>query len=123
MHQIAPRLWIGSAADFQQLDQFSTEWAILFAAKLPWHKEFVGYTTNAAPEGPEYYGARRGKRLALNMIDAPKPEFFHPGMIEVALTFIEEQLGSLKDPDQLLICCNQGQSGIMAQTPRAVSLV
>ena len=109
MHQIADKLWVGSADDFKQLDQFGTEWAILHAAKTQ-HKAMVGYTTNAAPQGAEYYSARRDKRLALNMIDAPKPEFFHKPMVDQGIAFIAEQLAALKDPDQCLIVCDKGQS-------------
>lgn len=109
MKQIADKLWVGSADDFKQLDAFGTEWAILHAAKTQ-HKAICGYTTNAAPKDAEYYSARRGKRLALNMIDAPKPEFFHKPMVDEGIAFIAEQLASIKDPDQVLIACDKGQS-------------
>lgn len=110
MKQVAPKLWVGSDADFLALDQFGTEWAVVHAAKDRWHRAFVGYKTVSAPQGPEYYTALRGKRLALNMIDAPDPKYINKGMVDAALAFIDAQLTLLQGSDQLLVACNQGSS-------------
>ena len=109
MHQISSKLWVGSDADFAQLDQYGTEWAIVHAAKT-WHKTVCGYTTNAAPKDAEYYVALRGKRLALNLIDAPDPKFVPKELVDTALAFITANLAGLEGAEQLLIHCNQGHS-------------
>lgn len=110
MKEIAPKLWVGADADFKELDQFGTEWAIVHAAKFPYHRDFVGYTTPAAPEGPYRLLMRKGKRLALNLIDGPDPKYVTKSMIDTAMAFIDEQLAALEGADQLLIHCNQGRS-------------
>ncbi len=113
MKQIAPKLFIGSQADFDQLNSpFLTEWAVLLSAKDPWHRQFVGYKTAGAPEGPERLWARRGKQLALNLIDGPDAKYVTKSMIDAGLAFIEEQLALLKDdqPEAVLIACNKGNS-------------
>ena len=111
MHKIAPSLWIGSDADFAQLDTYGTEWAVLHAAKIPHHRDFLGYKGNAAPkDDPEYLVARRGNRMALNLIDALDPKYIGKPMIDAGMAFIAEQLAALKEPNQLLINCNQGHS-------------
>lgn len=111
MHQIAPRLWIGSDDDFAQLDQYGTDWSVLHAAKVPFHRDFLGYKGNAAPkEHEEYLVARRGNRMALNLIDALDPKYIGKPMIDAAMTFIDEQLAALKEPNAVLVNCNQGHS-------------
>ena len=93
----------------RQIDQPANGWAVCHAAKENSHREFLGYTGRGAPkESPEYLWAERGNRLALNIVDAPKPEFFDKSMIDKALNFIEQKVGEgLK-----VIChCNKGRSG------------
>lgn len=82
--------------------------AILHACKEPFHRQFVGYTGRGCPkDSPEYLWAERGNRLALNMVDAPKPEFFAKEMIDKALDFIERKLN---EGLKVLVHCNQGES-------------
>lgn len=113
MKQIAPRLFVGSQTDFDGLDQFGTEWPIVFLAKDPWHRNLLDYKgPSCDPKHPEYLFARRDKRLYLNLVDAPDPKYFNKVAIDAAIRFIEEQLGALKETDaeNVLLCCNQGQS-------------
>ena len=113
MKQIAPRLFVGSKEDFDGLDAFGTEWPIVFLARDPWHRDLLGYAGKKAdPAHPEYLFARRGKRLYLNLVDAPDPKYFNKVAIDAAIRFIEEQLAALKDdqPENLALICNQGQS-------------
>lgn len=110
MKQIAPNVWVGSEADFKELDQFGTEWPVLFAGKDPWHRKFVGYTGRQAPEGPERLSARRGNQLALNLIDTDDPKYVTRAMIDTGIAFLDEMVASLQPPNQILIACNQGQS-------------
>ena len=110
MVEIYPRIFCGSDADAYALlvtDNLD-EWTVLHCAKEKWHREMVGYTGRGAPkEHPEYLFARRGNRMALNMVDAPKPEFFSPEMIKAGLDFLEE---GFKAGKNLLVHCNQGES-------------
>lgn len=86
----------------------NTDWAVLHACKEPFHRQFVGYTGRGAPKGsPEYLWAERGNRLALNIVDAPKPEFFDKRMIDKALDFIELKINEGHD---VFVHCNQGES-------------
>ncbi len=43
------------------------------ACKFPRHRDLLGYKTAPALDHPERLWARRGKRLYLNIIDAPDP--------------------------------------------------
>ena len=84
------------------------DFAILHACKEPYHRAFVGYTGRGCPkDSPEYLWAERGNRLALNMVDAPKPEFFAKEMIDKALEFIEQKLS---EGLKVFVHCNQGES-------------
>lgn len=117
MRQVYRNLWCGSdqdriclTDDFPGTDFWQPVggWAIVHAAKEPCHRAFVGYTTRGCPkDSPEYLWAERGNRLALNMVDAPKPEFFAKPMIDKALSFIEQKLD---EGFYVLVHCNQGES-------------
>ncbi len=114
MIEVAPGLFVGNALDWENLvkDKSSGKpkdgWAALHCAKEPFHREAVGYTGRACDrEHPEYLFAFRGERLCLNMVDAPKPEFFSEAMVTAGLNFIESRLGAgLK----VIVNCNQGGS-------------
>ena len=81
---------------------------VLHAAKEPFHRSFVGYSGSAAPkDSPEYLLARRGNRLALNMIDPPKAEYLPQPIWDAALAFIDEAQAAGKT---CIVHCNQGQS-------------
>jgi hypothetical protein len=112
MKQIAPRLHVGSQADFDALDVHGTEWPIVHCAKTPWHQSLLGYKGNCDPNHPEYLFARRGKRLYLNLVDVADPKYFNRDVLDAAVAFIEEQIAALKDtdPEAVLLCCNQGKS-------------
>lgn len=120
MREVFNNLFCGKEFDFEQkmicFAEISTEiyipqlkgWAVVHACKEPFHREFVGYTTRGCPkDSPEYLWAERGNRLALNIVDAPKPEFFDKSMIDKALDFIDEKL---KAGFKVLVHCNQGES-------------
>jgi hypothetical protein len=110
MHQVAPNVWVGSQADFEQLDQYGTEWPVLFGSKEPWHRQFVGYTGRSAPDGPDRLVARNGNRMALNLIDGDDPKYVTRIMIDAGIAFLDEQVAALQPPNQAIIVCNQGQS-------------
>lgn len=103
MIEILPNLYIGSQIDAEGFDG-----AIVSCCKDPSHRQMVGYTSRALPKDhPEYLFAIRGNRLALNIVDADKPEFFTESMINTALDFISARLA---EELKVLVHCNQGQS-------------
>jgi len=92
----------------REIDQPTNNWAVVHAAKEPFHRNYIGYTTRGAPkQHPEYLWAERGDILALNIVDAPKPEFFSKEMIDKALDFIEQKLS---EGLKVLVHCNEGKS-------------
>lgn len=112
MIEVAPRLYVGNAIDEKKM-RGKDGWAILHCAKEPYHREMVGYTSRALDRtDPEYLVALRDGRMALNMIDAPKPEFFAPAMVQAGLDFIRI---SLADDKKVLLHSQGGSRGpIMA---------
>jgi hypothetical protein len=118
MLEIFPNLYCGNDEDYLNLekecipgrliDQPTNGWAVLHACKESHHRLFVGYTGRGCPkDSPEYLWAERGNRLALNMVDAPRPEFFDKSMIDKALDFIEQKLS---EGLKVLVHCNEGFS-------------
>jgi hypothetical protein len=103
-------VWVGDEADAAVAleERGATPWMILHAAKEPYHRQFVGYTSRGAPkESPEYLFARRGDRLALNFIDAHSAAFIHDVMMNTAYGFIDE---ALAEGRPVLVHCNKGES-------------
>jgi predicted protein tyrosine phosphatase len=109
MIQVHPDLYVGSIEDFKFIHpRIKDDWRVVHAAKYPYHRDFVGYNTVAAPkDSPEYLYALRGFRLALNMVDSEKPEYFSKELIDRALDFIDE---GLKNGRKVLVHCNEGVS-------------
>jgi len=88
---VQKNLWIGSQIDYEQGVFDKNEFSFLFAAKEPWHRQALGYTGRAAAkDDPEYLMAKRDNMLILNLVDAPKAEFFNKELIDEALHFVEE---------------------------------
>jgi hypothetical protein len=124
MREISKNLFCGSAQDFY-LSLLCTDgpvktemellmcmpegWAVVHACKEPFHRMALGYAGKGAPKDhPEYlWSERMGNRLALNIVDAPKPEFFDKSMIDKALEFIDEKLNAGM---KVLVHCNEGMS-------------
>lgn len=124
MKEIFPNLYCGSEQDFYRsllctdgpvksemelLMCMPEGWAVVHACKEPFHRMALQYTGRGCPkEHPEYlWSERMGNRLALNIVDAPKPEFFDKSMIDKALDFIDEKL---KAGMKVLVHCNLGES-------------
>lgn len=109
------RLFVGSQSDYEGgvgfgLDENgdTDKWAFVLAAKEPWHRRVIGYTGRACDKAhTEYLIAKRDNKIILNLVDAPKPEFFDKRIIDAALEFIHEHLSAGKN---VLACCNQGES-------------
>jgi predicted protein tyrosine phosphatase len=112
MKEIFDRLWVGAQTDYDDLvgglHGGIDHWAIVHAAKEPYHREVLGYTGRAAPKDhPEYLIARRDNRLILNLVDTPDPKYVSREIVDAAVQFIGEHHGQGRN---VLCHCNQGRS-------------
>ncbi len=123
LHNTHPAIHIGNDDDARRLIINQRElgspwqwtafpgWAIVHAAKSPWHADMVGYHNGAAPAAsPERWVARRDRRLALNLIDAAPTLQHAPTVLQTlshAARFISEQIDA---GNSILVHCNQGLS-------------
>ncbi len=106
--EIVSRLWVGNQDDYEAA-KGKDDWSYVLAARDPWHRQLLGYTTKGAPvDNPEYLVARRGQTLYLNLIDAPSAQWIPSEVIELALAFI--RVRHQEDKRNVGIFCNQGQS-------------
>ncbi len=109
MIEVYQGLFVGNQDDYEYTVAHQAGWAVVHACKEPYHRQALGYTGRAAPKDhPEYYRARRGNRLILNLVDADNPMFFDRERVIIpALDFIDE----MRSNDlQILVHCNQGES-------------
>ena len=107
MIEVSPSLYVGNDKDYLAMGD-STGWVFVHAAKEPWHRKALGYTTPGAPKtDPEYLFAYRDKSLILNMIDSYNVNFISAPMIDEAIKFIGE---SMKMGYKVLVHCNHGLS-------------
>jgi len=108
MKEIITNLYVGNQEDFETGIFIPSEWSHLLAAKEPWHRSALSYTTRAAAkDDPEYLMAKRDNKLILNLVDAPKSIFFSKDLIDEGIKFIEEELGKGK---KVSIHCNMAES-------------
>jgi predicted protein tyrosine phosphatase len=109
MKEVCKDLFVSSEKDlYDTAILFNTDFAIIHAAKEPWHRELLGYTGRGCPkDNPEYLWAEREDRLYLNMVDAPRSLFFDKSMIDKSLYFIEQKLNEGK---KVFVHCNEGFS-------------
>lgn len=127
MIEVHPRLWVGNDNDASRLIEMENVsqdargryiweyergaspviWAMVSAAKEPYHRSMVGYTGRAAPEGPLRFSVRRGRHLALNWVDVDDPEWFREAQLREAFEMIDA--AQLLEID-CLVHCNQGVS-------------
>lgn len=108
MKEVFPKFYVGNQVQYEGGGFNQDEWSFVLAAKEPWHRSVIGYTGRACDKShPEYLMARRANKLILNLVDAPKAEFFDKSIIDAALDFIEEQLSVGK---KVLTACNEGKS-------------
>ena len=125
MIEVHPRLWVGDDDDAAWVMPGvrseagvhqngapwmppSGIWAVVSAAKEPYHRALVGYTGRGADkESPEYYSARRGRHLALNWVDVDDSKWFRVVELREALMHIE---AAQRMEIDCLVHCNQGVS-------------
>lgn len=111
MIEVAPLLFVGNQLDYENAAK-GKAWNVVQACKEPYHRAALMYQGNGAPrDHKEYLFCYRAegdhRRLILNMVDAPKPEFFADSMVNEALDFIGK---SLLGGFRTLVHCNQGHS-------------
>jgi hypothetical protein len=108
MENVLGNLWVGGDADYEKIKE-RPGWSCLRCAKFGpgGHKETLGYTSNAAPKGPDYLAVKKGDRMALNFIDASDPNFIPLKMIETGLEYIDQRMSA---GDKVLVACNAGHS-------------
>ena len=107
MIEVHSRLWVGDEGDEIKV-RYKPDWWVLHAAKEPYHRRFLGYTSRGADQdNPEYLFARRGVKLALNLVDARDASYIPDEVIEAGLAFIDEALATAA---HVLVHCNKGES-------------
>jgi predicted protein tyrosine phosphatase len=107
MIEVYRRLWVGDEGDEAKV-RYKPDWWVLHAAKEPYHRRFVGYTSvGADPDGEEYLFARRGVKLALNLVDARDIKYIPDAVLDAGLAFIDEAMATAA---HVLVHCNKGES-------------
>lgn len=71
------------------------------------HKDTLGYTTKAAPKGPNYLSVEAPNRIAINIVDYDDPNMIPWKCITDALDYAKKELDAGYN---VLIACNSGES-------------
>ena len=107
MIEIFPNLFIGAAHDYEFEVKGQPDWMVIHACKEPYHRRALGYASRGAPVNhPEYLIARRENRLILNLVDADNPTYIPKEIIDAALRFINDGLGTLHKVRCIVIKAN-----------------
>ena len=120
MEEIIRGLYLGSDDDVAEAKRRG--YARLCCCKngIDSHRSMLEYEGRSAPDGKDYYFARRGDVMALNLIDVDDPDMIPDKVIDAGLKFIKE----MQDKGRiLLVHCNAGMSrsvGIMMLYLRSV---
>jgi hypothetical protein len=107
IHKVFGRLFISSADEYEQERYTLGSWAIVHAAKYPYHRDAVGYPGRSAPLGPTYYYIVKGLEMSVNIVDAKDEAFFSKKMMDGIISF---SCFHYLHGKNVLIHCNQGQS-------------
>jgi hypothetical protein len=108
MKEIYSRLYIGGDPDYLKVAD-DPDWRVLRATKEGegGHRSLLGYTERAAPLGKDYLHAKKGRVLALNLIDADSADYIPNAALDTGLDYISE---SLRLGHKVLVACNRGES-------------
>lgn len=107
MEELIKGLYVGSDKDVAKAKD--RDYARLACCKdgIDSHRSMLGYTTMGAPKGADYFFARKGDVLALNLIDVDDPIFIPNAVLDAGITFIKE----MQDKGRtVLVHCNAGHS-------------
>lgn len=108
MVEVTPGLFVGSQAEYESRIRHESGWVVVQACREPYHRDAVGYTMELPPERhPEYFVARRGNRLCLNLTDAPDPAAIPAAVMDGAVEFIRAQLAA---GGRVFLHCQMGMS-------------
>jgi len=105
IQKIVDRLYLGDDDSINHIDK---NWAIIHAAKEPYHRHMVGYTSLAALPGPQYYFIEEEKELALNLIDADHYRMIPFVVVNKAIQFMYYHW--INSECNILAHCNHGKS-------------
>lgn len=106
MQEIIKHLYVGNDDDYIRAK--ARDFYILSCCKEGehGHRSILKYETPAAPHNEDYYFVKRGKHLALNLIDSHDPNFISDEAVNEGIKFISEHIND----DNVLVHCNQGNS-------------
>jgi hypothetical protein len=107
MEQIIKGLYLGSDDDVSKSEERGYSRLACCKYGPDGHKAMLGYTTQAAPKGPEYLSAQRGDVMALNILDLDDPDLIPDKVIDDGLNFIKKEMDAGK---KVFVHCNQGKS-------------
>jgi hypothetical protein len=107
MEEIIRGLYLGSDKDVNTAE--SRHYARLCACKdgEDSHRSMLKYRTMSAPKGKNYFTARDGDVMALNLIDVDDPTMIPNEVLDAGLKFIKEMQDKRRI---LLVHCNAGHS-------------
>ncbi len=106
--EVTENLFVGNMYDYENTVKHQKDWSTVHACKIPYHKQLLGYSGNAAPkDSPEYLFADRGDRLYLNIVDSPNPKYIPSEIVDKAIDYIGKEL---KTGKRVLVHCNEGRS-------------
>ena len=107
MKEVYKNLFVGNQSDYETVKD-NEDFSFVLAAKEPWHRQAIGYTGRACDKNnDEYLMSYKENKLILNLVDAPKPEFFDKRIIAASLNYFDLQI---EFGQKVLICCNKGES-------------
>lgn len=107
MREVASGLFVGDDRTYQSLKD-ENGFYFLHAAKEPYHRQMVGYSSHGAPrDNTEYYIVARGNRLALNLIDVDDVKYIPETVIQAGVSFGRS---CRKNGSNILVNCNEGRS-------------
>ncbi len=113
MHEVSTGLFLGNRHDSRKIPFNSKPWAVVHASHEA-HRERLGYR-KGAPRNSEYYTARRGQHLYVNIITKDLPTGYHQALFTDSLAFIKEH----REQDySVLICSDKG-----GNRPSGIALV
>lgn len=107
MKQISPNVYVGGDEDYEKVKN-DKDWCYVRCCKFGdgGHKDLLGYNTQSSPEGPHKYWAKKGRVLALNLLDLDDPNYVPEEAIQQGLDFIRDNV----DEKKVLVACNAGHS-------------
>jgi hypothetical protein len=108
MREVYKSLFVGGDKDYEKVKD-NPDWRILRATKEGdgGHRSLLGYTERAAPPGPNYLHVKKGRVLALNLIDADSDDYIPASALDTGVAFISE---NLRLGHKVLVACNGGHS-------------